>query len=297
MAFLNYIRAVGTGPKSNRELTKEEIEDAIESILNQSVPSEQISAFLLGWRVRLETIEELKSTFNVCNKYIKRETIENSIELGYPFDGKADTPYLLPLIGKYLKKFDLNLVVSGDEVQPAKNGLTIKQLYENIKFDDNIYYFDRAKYFKKLSNLTKLRNILGLRTAFNTVEKLLNPANSKFAVNAAFHKPYVEKYYKLFGDKYKNLVIVKGAEGTPEILSKAKYWLCKNGKIIEHIVDPAYFGIKYDKSLIKIPVEESLEMSKNPSNELEKLAKLNAAMFLVTAQKAERLKEAFEIID
>ena len=297
MSFHEYIRAVGTGPKSNRELSKDEITNAIESILNQTVHSEQIAAFLLGWRVRLETVDELKTTFDVCNKYIKRVKIENSIELGYPFDGKADNPYLLPLIAKYLKKFDLNLVVSGDELQPAKKGLTIKKLYENIEFDENIYYFDRAEYFKKLSDLTKIRNILGLRTAFNTVEKLLNPANSDHAVNAAFHKPYVSKYNKIFGENYKNLVIVKGNEGTPEIFSKCKYWLTKNGEITEYIIDPEYFGINYKKSTDIISYEESLNMTKNPSDELEKLAKLNAAIFLIAAQKADDIKTAFEMVE
>ena len=271
MAFHSYIRAVGTGPKSNRELTKNETIDAIESILNQSVHSEQIAAFLLGWRVRLETVEELKTTLEVCNKYIKRVKIPNSIELGYPFDGKADNPYLLPLISKYLKKFDLNLVVSGDEIQPAKKGLTIKQLYENIEFDDNVFYFDRADYFKELSDLTKIRNILGLRTAFNTVEKLLNPGTSDYAVNAAFHKPYVAKYNQIFGNNYKNLIIVKGNEGTPEIFSKCKYWQTIDGKITEYIIDPEYFGINYKKSMHIISPEESLNMTRNPSDELEKL--------------------------
>ena len=297
MGFHSYIRAVGTGPKSNRELTKDETIDAIESILNQSVYSEQIAAFLLGWRVRLETVEELKTTLEVCNKYIKRVKIPNSIELGYPFDGKADNPYLLPLISKYLKKFDLNLVVSGDEIQPAKKGLTIKQLYQNIEFDDNIFYFDRADYFKELSNLTKIRNILGLRTAFNTVEKLLNPWTSDYAVNAAFHKPYVAKYNQIFGNNYKNLIIVKGNEGTPEIFSKCKYWQTIDGKITEYIIDPEYFGINYKKSMHIILPEESLNMTRNPSDELEKLAKLNAAMFLIAAQKADDIKTAFEMIE
>ena len=297
MGFHSYIRAVGTGPKSNRELTKDETIDAIESILNQSVYSEQIAAFLLGWRVRLETVEELKTTLEVCNKYIKRVKIPNSIELGYPFDGKADNPYLLPLISKYLKKFDLNLVVSGDEIQPAKKGLTIKQLYQNIEFDDNIFYFDRADYFKELSNLTNIRNILGLRTAFNTVEKLLNPGTSDYAVNAAFHKPYVSKYNQIFGNNYKNLIIVKGNEGTPEIFSKCKYWQTIDGKITEYIIDPEYFGINYKKSMHIISPEESLNMTRNPSDELEKLAKLNAAMFLIAAQKADDIKTAFEMIE
>lgn len=297
MDFFNYIRAVGTGPKSNRELDKVEVDDAIESILNQSVPSEQIAAFLLGWRVRLETADELRATFEVCDRYVKRKTIENSIELGYAFDGKSDFPYLLPLIGKYLKKFDLNLVVSGDELQPAKHGLTVKQLHDTLGFDDNIHYFDRADYFKELSALTELRNILGLRTAFNTVEKLLNPGNSKYAINAAFHKPYVEKYHTLFGPNYENLVIVKGNEGAPEIFTKAKYWLKENGEITEHVVDPEYFGIKYVRSINTISIEESLNMVRNPDDELEKLAKLNAAMFLLTAGKASSINDAYEMID
>ncbi len=297
MSFHEYIRAVGTGPKSNRELTKEEMSDAMECIINQSVHNEQIAAFLLGWRVRLETIEELKTTFDVCDKYITRTTVENSIELGYPFDGKADNPYILPLVAKYLKKFDLNLVVSGDELQPAKKGLTIKELYQNVKFDDNIHYFDRSEYFKELSDLTKIRNILGLRTAFNTVEKLLNPGNSQYAVNAAFHKPYVTKYNELFGKNYEHLVIVKGNEGTPEIFSKCKYWLNQDGVITEHIIDPEYFGINYKKSTKIIPKEESLNMTNNPCDDLEKLAKLNAAMFLIAAKKSNDIKDAFDMLD
>lgn len=296
MGFHQYIKAVGTGPKSNRELSKEEVIDAMQSILNQSVYSEQIAAFLLGWRVRLETTDELLTSLEVCNKYVKKIDIPNSIELGYPFDGKADNPYLLPLIAKYLKNFDLNLVVSGDELQPAKKGLTIKQLYENIEFDDNIFYFDRKEYFKELSDLTQIRNKLGLRTAFNTIEKLLNPGNSKYAINAAFHKPYIAKYFKLFEHNYENFVVVKGNEGTPEIFSKCKYWIKEDGKINEYHIDPHYFGINYKKSTDIIPYEESINMTKNPSDELEKLAKLNAAMYLVVAKKSNDIKEAFEML-
>ena len=112
-----------------------------------------------------------------------------------------------------------------------------------------------------------------------------------------FQKFRTFKYNQIFRDNYKNLVIVKGNEGTPEIFSKCKYWLTDNGKINEYIVDPEYFGINYKKSNNIISKEESLAMTKNPSNELEKLAKLNAAMFLVAAQKVDNIKIAFEMIE
>ncbi len=296
MDFYNYIRAVGTGPKSNRELNKEEVKDCINQILKQSAKSEQITAFLLGWRVRLESNEELKIALNVFDNYIKRVNIPNSIELGYPYDGKADNPYLFPLFAKYLKKFDLSIVVSGDYLQPAKHGITLKEVATNMTFDDNIHYFDRSDYFKELSDLSEIRNILGLRTAFNTLEKLLNPANSKYAITAAFHKPYVDKYNKLFASNYEHFVVVKGNEGTPEIFSKCKYWLNQDSQIKEYPIDPEYFGINYKKSWNRITLEESLDLLNNPSIELEKLAKLNAALLLVTAKKAKDIKDGFEML-
>jgi anthranilate phosphoribosyltransferase len=296
MDFHEYIRAVGTGPKSNRELSKAEMIDCMNQILKQEAASEQIAAFLLGWRVRLESEKELISALGVFDDFMSRANIPNSIELGYPYDGKADNPYLFPLFGKYLKKFDLSIVVSGDFLQPAKHGITLKDIATNVTLDENIKYFDRSEYFKELSDLSKIRNILGLRTAFNTLEKLLNPANSNYAITSAFHKPYVEKYNKLFAPNYKHFVVVKGNEGTPEIFSKCRYWISENSKIKEYPIDPEYFGIHYKKSWDRITLEESLNFLENPSKDLENLAKLNVALLLVVAQKAKDINEGFEML-
>jgi len=78
MDFHNYIRAVGTGPKSNRELSEDEMADCMNQILTQKASPEQIAAFLLGWRVRIESIEELQTAYSVFDNYIKRVDIKNS---------------------------------------------------------------------------------------------------------------------------------------------------------------------------------------------------------------------------
>lgn len=297
MDFHTFIRAVGTGPKSNRELNTEEMKDCIRQILNQEVSSEIIVAFLLGWRVRLESNAELKATLDVCNEYIKKVNIPNSIELGFPYDGKTDATYLFPLVGKYLKKFDLDIVVSGDLMQPAKSGITIKDIATNIKLDENIHYFDRAEFLPKLSAITDLRRILKLRSAFNTVEKLLNPANSRFALTSAYHKPYVEKYSEIFASNYEKFVVVKAAEGRPEIFNKSKAWVKTATGLEEFIIDPEYYGINYNKTFEKISLEEAIEEINNPSADLEKLAKLNAALHLFCANKADDINSAYEMLD
>ena len=70
MDFFNYIHAVGTGVKGNKDLTFNEAKDMMEQMLNKDVHNEQIAAFLLGWRLKPETTEEFKGVISACDEYI-----------------------------------------------------------------------------------------------------------------------------------------------------------------------------------------------------------------------------------
>ncbi len=297
MEFNKYIHAVGTGPKGNRDLSFEESEDMMRQILDQSVHSEQIAAFLLGWRLKPETNDEFRGAIKACDSYIQNTTVKDSIELGYPFDGKAKNPYIFPLVAKVLKKSGLGLVVIGDDQQPAKDGITIKDICTKIELDSNLHYFDRELFFKELHDLTDIRMRLGLRTGFNTIEKLPRVANSEYAITGVFHKPYVDKYVAIFSDRYKRFALIQGNEGTPELFSKGRLWIADGDKVDEIIVDPAHYGINYTKSWQTITLEDSLDQLGNPSQEYLKLATLNAAIFLFVTQKAKSIDEAYEMLN
>jgi len=297
MDFHKYLHAVGTGPKGNRDLDFEESQDMMNQILKKSVHNEQIAAFLLGWRLKPETIEEFRGAISACDSYITPQSVENSIELGYPFDGKVKNPYIFPLVAKILEDSKLNLVVIGDEMQPAKNGITIKDICTNIDLNSNIHYFDRADFFKELHNLTEIRMRLGLRTGFNTIEKLPRVANSQYAITGVFHKPYVKKYVDIFSDRYKRFALIQGNEGTPELFSKGRLWIANNGDVQEYIIDPEHYGINYKKSWDKITMEDSLNQLNNPSDEYLKLARLNAAIFLFVTNKASSIDEAYAMLN
>ena len=294
MDFSKYIHAVGTGPKSNRDLSFEEAEDMMRQILRQEVYSEQIAAFLLGWRLKPETIEEFKGAIAACDELTRFEKVENSIELGYPFDGKRRNPYIFPLVAKFLEGKGINLVLYGDKLQPAKRGITTKEVVANIDLPSNVKFFDRKNYLKELSDLTEIRMKLGLRTAFNTIEKLPGVSQSEVAITGVFHKPYVKKYVQIFGEKYKRFALVQGNEGTPELFSKGHMWIAEDGEIAQHIIDPHTVGVNYEKSWDEITLEESLEQLKNPSEEFVKLAKFNAAVYLVIYGKEKSIEEAYE---
>ncbi|OIP53382.1 MAG: glycosyl transferase [Helicobacteraceae bacterium CG2_30_36_10] len=297
MDFHKYIHAVGTGIKANRDLSFEESKDMMHQILDRSAHSEQISAFLLGWRLKPETTEEFKGAIAACDSYISPQTIENSLELGYPFDGKTNNPYIFPLVAKVLKDFNLSLVVIGDDLQPAKSGITVKDICTNIELSSNVNYFDRAYFFKELHNLTELRMRLGLRTGLNTIEKMPRIANSEYGITGVFHKPYVQKYVEIYSDRYKKFALIQGNEGTPELFSKGRLWIADAKGTEEFIIDPEYYGISYQRSWDKITVEESLYQLSNPSDEYMKLAKLNAAIFLFVTDRAKNINEAFEMLN
>jgi len=294
MDFFKYIHAVGTGPKGNRDLTLEESKDMMEQILDQSVPNEQSAAFLLGWRLKPETNTEFRGAIEACDEYIKKTTIPNSLELGYPFDGKAKNPYIFPLVAKVLEESKLSLIVMGDELTPAKGGITIKDICNNIELNPNAHYFDRKNFFVEMSELTDLRMKLGLRTGFNTIEKLPGVANSEYAITGVFHKPYVKKYVEIFSDRYKRLALIQGNEGTPELFSKGRLWITDGGEVDEIIINPEHYGINYKKSWDAITLEDSLNQLNNPSDEYMKLAKLNAAVYLFVTGNAASIDEAWE---
>lgn len=270
--FFKYLKAVGTGPKGNKNLSLDESQDMMRQIISGQVHPENIAAFLLGWRLKPETIDEFKGALLALDAESKKYDIPNSLELGYSFDGKAKTPYLFPLIAKELQKSELNLCIFGDLLQPSKNGLTTQKFCECSDLGSNIFYFDRKEYLPELHKLTDLRMRLGLRTGLNTLEKLPNITNSKFAITGVHHKPYVDKYNAIYTDRYERFALIQGSEGSPELFKKGTLWINENGKTEEFIVDPTFYG----------------------ETSHEALAKVNAAIFLFVCKKAKSINEAYD---
>jgi len=294
--FLPYLKCVGTGPKRNRDLTHDEMKTVMRGFLSKEVIPEQAAAFMLGWRVKGESLEEFAASIEVFDEFIQHAPLENSIEFGYPYDGKVKNPYIFSLVAPLLEKFDINFSLHGGLLQPAKEGTTLKEICDNTALSANTHFYSREKYFPELYHFSELREKLGLRSSFNTIEKLLNITQSDTAIIGAFHKPFVEKYITLFKDRYKKLVIIKGNEGTPEIFSKCAITIVENGEVREIKVDPREFGIDYKKSTQRITLEESLALLENPSEAFLKLAKLNAAVILFLTNKVESIEEAYNLL-
>ncbi len=265
-------------------------------MLEGSASPEQTAAFLLGWRLKPETVEEFRAALAAIDEASEKSPVDNGLELGYPFDGKADNPYIFPLAAKMVEPFGINVVVSGGALQPAKGGATVKDVVEALKLPKNLRYFDRSGYCPKLAALTPIRRALGIRTGLNTIERLPGVTGCDTALIGVFHKPYVKKYIEIFGDRYRRLVIVKGNEGTPEIFGRCRIWVHENGDTTEFTIDSAAFGITYKKSFERIGKSESIDILNSPTNELLDVARLNAALWLFAKRVFNSMDAAYDAL-
>jgi len=291
MRFHTFLKAVGTGPKGNRHLSRDEMKEAMGMMLDGTAIPEQTAAFLLGWRVQAEDKDELLGAIEAMSERIKQSPIKKSLEIGYPLDGKTKSLPIMLLAAKLVPK--IPIVIHGDRAQPSKLGFNPKDFNEHIKFSSNVHYFDRANFFPELSKLTDLRRALGLRTAFNTIEKLHNVASSDFALIGMHHMPYFDLYKELYGTKYKRLVIVKGSEGTPEVLKKTKMLVVEGGHSHSIPIDPADFGLQAYEAKEEISLADMVNQLENPNEQILGYARLNAALLLYTANQAPSIEEAF----
>jgi anthranilate phosphoribosyltransferase len=285
LRFLEYIRCVGTGPKGNRHLSRDEMSDAFELIVQRRIPDVAISAFLLGWRVQIESDEELSA----CIDWLALQQIslkKTGIEIGYPFDGKAKFFPIMLKASELLS--DLTIHASYDLPLGPKYGSTLDQFSTIVP---NVILHDRNNLLPGLSALTVLRNDIGIRTAFNTLEKLNFLAPT--ALIWMHHGPYFDLYASLYAKHYKQLVIVQGHEGTPEILKKTKYKLVLNGEITTHYIDPEEFGIEPITAKEEMSLETMQKLMDNPDENLAKMIHLNAAFLGWTAGQYESIEKGF----
>jgi len=293
LSFAQYIKAVATGQKGNYELNEEQTENVITSILTNKFTQSQIGAYLASWRARYETDSELLYAYNTLTKFVRpQKNMPQSIELGYPYDGKNKNSFLYALAAKELLKDGLELIISSDKTLEPKRGVSALELNEKVQFSDNIHLIDRENFLPELSSLTTIRNELTVRTVFNTIEKLTNPCGSRFAIIGLHHKPYVQKYQKILHARYERLLIVQGDEGSPEMSKSGSIWIVEGDSLTEQYVDFDKLCIKSVHRKEKMDIKEMAEIIDNPNEEYKSVAKLNAALLLIASKKYDSISQA-----
>ncbi len=245
-------------------LTDRESEEVFLSIFNGGATPAQTAALLIALRVKGEAADEITGAARVMRaKMIKlpisAELKEKIVDTcGTGGDQK----------GTYNISTAVALVVASCGVPVAKHGNrsvsslsgsadVLKQLGVNIELTPEqsakcleqvgITFLFAPLYHKAMHHLAHIRKELGVRTIFNILGPLCNPAETKMQLTGVFSPalvPTIAEVAKNLG--FKRMAVVHGDDGSDEIsvCSKTKVAELNNGEIKNYEINPEDHGFK-----------------------------------------------------
>jgi anthranilate phosphoribosyltransferase len=148
-----------------------------------------------------------------------------------------------------------------------------------------------------------VRKELGVRTLFNILGPLTNPAGAKRQVMGVFHPDLVGiqvRVLQRLGSKH--VMVVYGIDGLDEISISGETMIGElvKGEINEYLMHPSQFGLElFDRRAIQVnTVEESKAMIQavldNQPGPAHNIAAMNAGAALYVAGVASSLKDGVE---
>lgn len=300
------------------DLTTEEMQGVMRRIMTGQCSDAQIGAFLMGMRMKSESIDEIVGAVQVMRELaepvvIDGEGVVDTCGTGGDgmniFNVSSAAAFVVAAAGGKVAKHG-NRAVSGKsgsadllEAAGVYLDLTPAQVARCVEVVGVGFMFAPAHH-GAMRHASNARRELGLRTLFNMLGPMSNPAGVRRQVLGVFSKalcrPLAEVLQRL-GSVH--VLVVHAQDGLDEISLAAPTHVAelKSGEISEYLIQPEDFGIK-SQSLIGLNVEgpqESLALirdalGKRKTEAGQKAADmiiLNAGAALYAADRARSLKE------
>ncbi|MBO6667577.1 anthranilate phosphoribosyltransferase [Parvibaculum sp.] len=286
---------------------------AFETVMSGEATPAQIAAFLMGLRVRGETVEEITAGATVMRERALRVTAPaDAIDIvGTGGDG----------IGTWNISTATAIVVAAAGVPVAKHGNrkasslsgtadALQELGVNLDIDPatiarciekaGIGFMFAQAHHSAMKHVAPVRADLGIKTVFNMLGPLSNPALVKRQLLGVFAASWVEP----FAEALRNLGsdsawVVHGSDGMDEITTTGPSTVAelKNGKIRVFEVTPEEAGLRR-ASIEELkggnPAENAAAIRRlfdGDAGAYRDIVLLNAAAALIVSGKASSLKE------
>jgi len=260
--FKALLKEVGRGKRGARDLSYEEALEAADWIINQKATPAQIGAFFIAQRIKMESIDELKAFTTVCRQQAYRVSSINGIDCTGPYDGRTKTFFATFATAFVLAEAGLPVTLHSSPSIPPKNGITLHDMLTEIGVDFSLYskemalsvaersgllYVPAQQWLPAIAELRPVREQLDMRTILNTVEKLIDYAQSPYLVFGVFHNTVFNRMSELLQDLgYKRALIVQGAEGSEDLFidRPTRTFSVEAGKAELQIIDPELYGLE-----------------------------------------------------
>ncbi len=303
--------------QNNELLCQSEMEDVMSSIMLGEWSNEQIAAFLMGLSVRGESIDEIAGAAQVMrNNALPINAPEGAIDCcGTGGDG----------VGSYNISTAVAIVAAACGVPVAKHGnrsassksgaadvleslgvnLDVSQeKLEEALSRSNFAFLMAPRHHAAMKYVVPVRKALGVRTIFNVLGPLSNPAKTKFQLIGVYDRELVRpicEVIKRLGTK--SAWVVHGGDGLDEITTTTKTYaaILKDDVISEEVLYPSDFGVSVASAndlLGGDPNENAQALKdvlKGCDNAYADIVVVNTAAVLLIAGKASAMIEAAEM--
>lgn len=304
------------------DLSTEEMQDVMREIMTGQCSDAQIGAFLMGLRMKSETIDEIVGAAKIMRELaapvqINAERLVDTCGTGGDgmnvFNVSTAAAFVVAAAGGSVAKHG-NRAVSGKsgsadllEAAGVYLNLTPEQVARCVESVGVGFMFAPAHH-GAMKHAIGPRRELGLRTIFNMLGPMTNPAGVKHQVIGVFSqalcRPMAEVLQRL-GSQH--VLVVHAQDGLDEISLAAPTHVAelKDGVVSEYRIQPEDFGIK-SQSLIGLTVETpqaSLALIRDALGRRQTEAGqkavdmivLNAGAALYAADHASSLKQGMEL--
>jgi len=295
-----------------KNLEPEQMQQVMRSIMTGACTPAQIAGFLIGLRMKGETVDEITAAAQIMRELSTRVqvNIEHLVDTcGTGGDGantfniSTTAAFAVAAAGAHVAKHGNRSVSSKSgsadvlEAAGVKLDLTPEQVASCIN-QIGIGFMFAPMHHETMKHAISPRRELGVRTIFNLLGPLTNPAGAPNQVLGVFSKDWLETLAQVQKNLGANHVMVVHAEdGMDEISIAAPTLVAElvNGSIKHYKITPGQFKIEtsvIDRIVIN-SAQESLHMMlsvlDNKPGPAKDIVVLNAGAAIYTAGVADNL--------
>jgi anthranilate phosphoribosyltransferase len=265
------IKSALTRIVSQLDLSTEEMRTVMLDIMTGQCSEAQIGAFMMGMRIKSETIDEIVGAVSAMRELaskVELRTLDKVVDIvGTGGDGantfniSTCSVFVIAAAGGKVSKHGGRSVSSKSGSADAMEALGVniqlspEQIAQSIA-EVGIGFMFAPNHHPAMKNVAPVRKELGVRTIFNILGPLTNPAGAPNQLMGVFHADLVGiqvRVLQRLGSEH--VMVVHGMNGMDEISLSGETLIgeLKNGEVREYTVHPSDFGMPvYDTRVLKV---------------------------------------------
>ena len=246
----------------HREIFHDEMLKLMRMIMSEEISPQLTAALLMGLRVKKETVGELTAAAQVMREFAIKVPVkpyENLVDIvgtggdaSHTFNISTASMFVVAAAGAKVAKHGGRGVSSKSGSADVLEALGINILLPAQRIaqaidEIGLGFMFAPNHHPAMKNVAPIRKELGVRTMFNILGPLTNPADAPNIMMGVFHPDLVGIQVRVLERLGVNhALVVYGKEGMDEISLGAATMVgeLKDGKVREYEIHPEDFGLQ-----------------------------------------------------